>query len=495
MANVYAIVNNGNWSNPATWFGSISPTSADDVFSNGLTVNVDVTTTVLSLRNTSATGIVAGGSFRLLPGSDLTCTAIQGIHLGSTTPVVQFAGSALTSATFRANLSAGGVPNISGYTAILHSGTGTLNIIGDITFVGIGNFLNNRFYVTSNSTGTVKVVGNVSSSAVAGSNEGTQTCIVMSGGFLDITGNVSSSAPGIAKGFVINGGAAAVKITGQVIMTGQSNMTGGSSVEVIGSLTNSGIGTAINVAGSPVIIRGEIIVNSSGAGVTGTSTVFVEGGITTNSSGLGVSTTTSTVTVGGNIIVNSSGAGVSTTTGIINVTGNVVTNGTGRGATSSSNAAITVGGDVTASTSGIAVSTGGLVSVSGSIYNTDQVQAVFAPRIRIATTTNVIRYQTFAGATQLMFSGTPITLGLPTPNNVRLGTLYGNVPQLTGTCVIPNPNSVLVGVPIDNTVGTLVMSPAAVIEELNTSTLDIAVRLQNVSTVQTMGEQAATYGI
>jgi hypothetical protein len=44
-------------------------------------------------------------------------------------------------------------------------------------------------------------------------------------------------------------------------------------------------------------------------------------------------------------------------------------------------------------------------------------------------------------------------------------------------------------------VGTLVMSPAAVIQELNTSTLDVAVRLRNVSTVQTMGDQAATYGI
>jgi hypothetical protein len=120
---------------------------------------------------------------------------------------------------------------------------------------------------------------------------------------------------------------------------------------------------------------------------------------------------------------------------------------------------------------------------------------VFAQRILIATTTNAIRYQTSSGATQVMFSGTPLTLGLPTPNNVRLGTLYGNVPQLTGTLVLPPSNAVLVGVPIDNTVGTLVMSPAAVIQELNTSTVDVAVRLQNVSTVQTMGDQAATYGI
>ena len=495
MANIYAVVNNGAWSNPATWAGSISPTSADDVYANGFTVNVDVTTTVLSLRNTSATGIAASGTFVLANGSDITCTGAQGVFLGSTTQVVQFSGGALTNATLRANLSAGGVPNISNYTAILHSGTGTLNIVGDITFVGNGNFLSNRFYVISNSTGTVRVIGNVSSAAVAGSNEGTMTCIVMSGGTLDITGNVSSSAPGTGKGFVINGGSAVIKITGQVIMTGLSNMTGGASVEVIGSVTNSGTGVAIGVAGSPVIVRGAILVNSSGAGVTGTSTVTVEGGITTNSSGIGVSTTTGTVTVGGNIVVNLSGAGVSTTTGIINVTGNVTTNGTAAGTISSSNAAITIGKDVTASAAGVAVNTGGLVTVSGSIYNTGNVQAVYAPRILIATTTNAIRYQTSSGATQVMFSGSAVTLGLPTPNNVRLGTPYGNVPQLTGTLVLPPSNAVIVGVPIDNTVGTLVMSPAAVVAELGTSTLPIAVRLQNVSTVETTGDQIVSYNI
>jgi hypothetical protein len=41
MANVYAVAN-GNWSAGATWNTGSVPTSADDVFANNFTVNVDV---------------------------------------------------------------------------------------------------------------------------------------------------------------------------------------------------------------------------------------------------------------------------------------------------------------------------------------------------------------------------------------------------------------------------------------------------------------------
>jgi hypothetical protein len=58
LANVYAITN-GNWSAGATWNTGVVPTSADDVFTNNFTVNMDVNATVISLNNTFSLGAVA----------------------------------------------------------------------------------------------------------------------------------------------------------------------------------------------------------------------------------------------------------------------------------------------------------------------------------------------------------------------------------------------------------------------------------------------------
>lgn len=436
---------------------------------------INSTSNIIELEmteNPSATAIVssqaAGGIFNLLNGSDLTS---KGVVISNSTTLFIFSGTSLTSATLRANFPAGSIATSTSTIGITHSGTGTLNIIGDLIFSGASNGIINRMILNSTSTGITRITGAVAS--FANGSESNQQCILMTGGKLFITGTVSGGSPNITCA-IINGGTSEIEITGNVNITGVTNIQSGSKVEVIGNLIHSGTGIAISVGAIPVIVRGEIIVSSTGNAIGGTSgTTLVEGNITTTSSGRGVNVTTGNVTVNGNVTITNTGIAVSTTTG-----------------------AITIGKDVTASSSQNAVvSTSGLVTVSGVIYNTNQFQGVFAQRILIATTTTAIRYQTFSGATQVMFSGSAITLGLPTPNNVRLGTIYGNVPQLTGTLVLPPSNAVLVGVPIDNTVGTLVMSPAAVVAELNTSTLDIAVRLRNVSTVQTMGDQAASYGI
>ena len=80
MANVYA-VKDGDWSDPTTWNTGESPTAADDVYANGYTVTIDTSPTVLSLRSSSGTGIVSGGTFIPLDGVTLTCTG-SGIVAG-----------------------------------------------------------------------------------------------------------------------------------------------------------------------------------------------------------------------------------------------------------------------------------------------------------------------------------------------------------------------------------------------------------------------------
>jgi hypothetical protein len=51
--------------------------------------------------------------------------------------------------------------------------------------------------------------------------------------------------------------------------------------------------------------------------------------------------------------------------------------------------------------------------------------------------------------------------GNPIAANVRSGTSYGGG-NLTGTCAVPAAGSVALGVPVDNTTGTAVLTPEAV---------------------------------
>ena len=58
MAVVFAVAN-GNWNTGATWITGSVPTSADDVWANGFTVNMDVNATVNSLNNSARARTIA----------------------------------------------------------------------------------------------------------------------------------------------------------------------------------------------------------------------------------------------------------------------------------------------------------------------------------------------------------------------------------------------------------------------------------------------------
>lgn len=108
--------------------------------------------------------------------------------------------------------------------------------------------------------------------------------------------------------------------------------------------------------------------------------------------------------------------------------------------------------------------------------------------------------------------------GTPAVGDVRFGTTFGVGDVLTGTMRVPDVGSVALGVPVDNTVGTAILTAAAIRAELATelACLDVAVstrnatappsaadnlaaltasdlglRLANASTVETTGAQIA----
>ena len=120
MANVRA-VKNGNWSDTTVWNTGALPTTADDVFSNTFTVNVDTSFQVLSLNNTSGTGITAGGTFNFNSGSiSGSITGATHISAGASNVVTVSNNTGLVNLTF---INSSNVPSTSNNTTfILHSG-------------------------------------------------------------------------------------------------------------------------------------------------------------------------------------------------------------------------------------------------------------------------------------------------------------------------------------------------------------------------------------
>jgi hypothetical protein len=109
----------------------------------------------------------------------------------------------------------------------------------------------------------------------------------------------------------------------------------------------------------------------------------------------------------------------------------------------------------------------------------------------IESTSNVAVFATRLGLPKTLVDLNNSTNLVPTSGNVRSGISY-NYGNNTGTCVIPNPSSVVYGVPVDNTIGSGLLSPVAIWNALTNAigtAGSIGERLKNVSTVSTVGKQ------
>jgi hypothetical protein len=221
MANIYAILTNSNFSLPATWFGGVVPGPGDVAFSNGNTVLVSDSHTVQAVSNAVGSGIIAGGTFSLINGCNLTCTNANGVIQSTTvatscitTPslglgnlasiaaaVVQVQNAAASSVTFSTagtlvftgNL--GGAVSSGLSSALAVTGTGTLNYTGNITG-GSSNNSNNALSITGNAL--VNITGNIT-----GGTLGTSGGLLVSSGTVNITGSVTGAA---SHGIINNGG-------------------------------------------------------------------------------------------------------------------------------------------------------------------------------------------------------------------------------------------------------------------------------------------------
>jgi hypothetical protein len=211
-------VQNGNWSDTATWNGGTLPAVDDDVHADGRTVTIDQDVTVLSLRTTARSGGTVGGTYALVGGTTITATFFLQNNITSFT----FSGSG--SVTINGNLSGG---NISGGT-VAFSGSGTLTINGDL-IGGSGDFSRN-IWISGN--GTLIVNGNV----YGGNNNGRSAAAI----FLQsgsptvlITGTIESTLtkagiPSLALQAV--GGSPQITVVGEIRGTDYVAVSIGSAV-------------------------------------------------------------------------------------------------------------------------------------------------------------------------------------------------------------------------------------------------------------------------
>lgn len=285
MANVYA-TKSGNWSDTTVWNTGSLPTSSDDVYANNFTVTINQSLTVLSLRNTTASGISAGGYFDAnTAGITLNITGSTPLAIASTSLLrvsnatgkvtINFSNSvsgSTVASTSMILISGNGNCDINGTTftgggqgaatCITKSGTGTLNVVGNITG-GTSSNLCTGLSITA--VGTVNVVGNVTGGASTGTGYG----ISHSAGDLNVTGNITGGNGSLSSGIISN--ASSLYIVGSITATASLGVDTSTTTTVIGSIVgNSTAGLFVRTSVT-VSVTGNVTASATSNGISTTS--------------------------------------------------------------------------------------------------------------------------------------------------------------------------------------------------------------------------------
>jgi hypothetical protein len=306
---------------------------------------------------------------------------------------------------------------------------------------------------------TLNIVGSVSALTPSASN--TRAITISSGGTLNIVGNLLTQ--GTAKISLLVTNNTTVNITGNVEVSGNNGL-------------NSVV--AINATSSTINITGNIIRTAKIGSVLSYA-----------------------IELGTNAILNVTG----------NVSNDVTPTATGNAPTifTSSVVYIKCIGSLTAGRGSNAIVSSNISSInifSGPFISSEYGVSPFQVfrmnyfrtigsyfEFRDETTNGALAPGPIAPATRLVSPDTIVDS--PIPANVRQGVSYA-LGTFTGTLAVPAPGSVALNVPTDNTVGTAVLTPAAVWDYATASITDansIGARLKNASTVDTTGEQLEAF--
>jgi hypothetical protein len=353
---------------------------------------------------------------------------------------------------------------------VLHSNSFAVTVNVDATVGEVRN--DNANSATAGGSFTLSNGVTLTANSLAGST-GT-ACVIYAG----TSGNSASLVGNCTGGSAQQAFGAANNSTGTLNITG--NATGGSSNNGHG-IQNSGTGT-LNITGN---VTGGSIAGAEGARNNSTGTLNITGnatgGAATNANGTN-NNTTGTVTLVGSALASNNAIGANNvSTGILNVK-RAVGNDWGIGATGMVSVAGVVSGVVGSQTRVEEFEFGllGQAPVTGAVSCPDQ-------------TTNVCLVHRLSSTKKTLIDAASVSGALPAAGDVRFGTTF-NQGNTTGSLRVPAAGSVALGVLVDNTSGTAVLTPAAVWDALTsgmTTSGSIGARLKNAATLDSTGQQLA----
>jgi hypothetical protein len=306
-------------------------------------------------------------------------------------------------------------------------------------------------------------------------NAGSSSCLTSTSGIIvTVIGNINAGNNNVIHGISFTNAGSILNVTGNVVAGSSVNVQYGinssGTVNFIGNATGSAIGfgsAAINInTGGVLNLTG--IITGGNAGNTsygvqtagnGTYNGTIIGGSAGSSSGLRITAGIHTINS------NSTGGGSTNSHGIITAGGTLTVNGNCTGGVASANGAqlttttATFNGDIIGSASSTAAglsvtdaaSTVTISTMTFSVIGTTPV----AGFVKFKNTAPTITVTKADNTTEQLVD--PSTTDIPVVSNVRNGITYASG-SLTGTLNVPPVSSVAVGVPVDATVGTAIIS-------------------------------------
>ena len=537
-----------------TAFAGVPPMSADDVYADGKTITIDTNINVATLRTTTAprTGGVAGGGFRANNN-----TVINANILAGTTTVVTFASASPNSTTIFGNVS--GSSTVNSVYPVNNSSTGTLTISGNFATCnstgrlftnGGGGTMNINFPLLIGATaGTVAGAGiyNVGTMNLSGivtlnnsnagySNAAGDGFITTDAGVLNLSGSFIGAGGGSVGGRLINLNGGTLNGIGVFRQDGNGS---GNAASLVRQLDN----TILNLSGTFIAALGgnSFVINIAtgslgstnlngnflgGGGNNGAYCVYmlgstrpititgsITGGTTNSGATLYSIGTTRNLTINGNLFGGNTGPALFTetaTTNVITINGSVI--GTqGNAVINQGSNTIYIkrvvggpGGPTNPSggtAAGLSNAQNGLAYAEEIAFGDQGATPVSGPVFLVNRTNTVLVMEgpppTFTSTT--LFGNLNVPNLFPPVNSVRQGVVYGSG-DFTGTMIVPPPQAVQVGVPVDNTVGTFVLSPESfwTIQRSNSAFNDpttIGYRIKNLATIPSVGQLIGSFNL